>query len=263
MCVWPAQSDCKCQYLFFYQVKCNTFHYSGPAKYISPTVPPQPSHMTWHPAATMLSTYPSSYILTDAPPPLPSANVYRPSILCPPDRSWRVPDPHDCSIYHDCYHGKDLVSYCPAQLQYNREKQTCDHAVNVQCENKCTNENDQAKFVDLTSCCHYYQCSNGRLIRQACSHPHSFDIQTRTCLPYKRVKCDGRRQCLSKCKSLITSIGLNYFIDKYFEVIIYRIMKLVKVSVNLFHRVLDTVMDFILIERNLIVNHIFIVQIID
>lgn len=80
------------------------------------------------------TTYPSSYILTDAPPPLPSSNVYRPSIECPPTQSWRVPDPYDCSIYHDCYHGNDLVSHCSGQLQYNPEKQTCDHAVNVKCK---------------------------------------------------------------------------------------------------------------------------------
>lgn len=170
----------------------------GKAKYVSPVTSASPSYGAWRPPA--VSTYPPSYILTDAPPPLPSSNVYRPSILCPPDRSWRVPDPHDCSIYHDCYHGKDLVSYCPAQLQYNREKQTCDHAVNVQCENKCTEANDLARFIDLTSCCHYYQCSSGRLTRLACPHPNLFDVQTRTCLPYKRVKCDGRRQCLSKCE---------------------------------------------------------------
>ncbi len=79
------------------------------------------------------ATYPASYIVTDAPPPLPSSNVYKPSVECPPTQTWRVPDPHDCSIYHDCYHGTDLVSFCPAQLQYNPEKQRCDHAHNVEC----------------------------------------------------------------------------------------------------------------------------------
>jgi hypothetical protein len=81
------------------------------------------------------ATYPASYIVTDAPPPLPSSNVYKPSVECPPTQTWRVPDPHDCSIYHDCYHGTDLVSYCSAQFQYNREKRSCDHAKNVQCMN--------------------------------------------------------------------------------------------------------------------------------
>ena len=53
----------------------------------------------WLPRGT---TYPASYILTDAPPPLPSSNVYRPSIECPSTQSWRVPDPYDCSAYHYC-----------------------------------------------------------------------------------------------------------------------------------------------------------------
>jgi hypothetical protein len=86
----------------------------------------------WMPRGT---TYPASYIITDVPPPLPSSNVYKPSVDCPSTQSWRVPDPYDCSIYHDCYHGTDLVSYCPAQLQYNPEKQACDHLKNVQCKN--------------------------------------------------------------------------------------------------------------------------------
>lgn len=185
------------------------------------------------------TTYPSSYILTDAAPALPSSNVYKPSIICPESQSWRVPDPYDCSIYHDCYHGIDLVSYCPAQLQYNPDKQACDHAVNVQCnkfltdkrsteipnvfdrfsysgKNKCTANNEGTRFVDPTSCCHYYQCVAGKLIPQSCTHPNLFDVQTRTCLPYKRVKCDGRRQCLSKCSFsvinfIVGSIGFVLF----------------------------------------------------
>lgn len=82
------------------------------------------------------TTYPASYILTGAPPPLPSSNVYKPHIDCPPSQAWRVPDPYDCSIFHDCYHGTNLVSYCPAQLYYNPEKQGCDYASSVSCKYK-------------------------------------------------------------------------------------------------------------------------------
>lgn len=79
------------------------------------------------------ATYPASYILTQAPPPRSILDTYKSSVICPPTKSWRVPDPYDCTIYHDCYHGTDLVSYCPAQFQYNPEKQKCDYAQNVQC----------------------------------------------------------------------------------------------------------------------------------
>jgi len=168
----------------------------------------------WTPRGT---TYPSSYILTYTPFSLSSSNIYKSSIICPSTHSRRVPDPYDCSVYHDCYHGTDLVSFCPAQLQYNSETQNCDRPQNVHCmnyffvfllktfiqigKNKCTITNEGARFIDPISCCHFHECKAGKLILQTCSHPDLFDIQTRKCLPYKQVKCDGRRLCLSKCKS--------------------------------------------------------------
>jgi len=79
------------------------------------------------------ATYPSSYIVTGVPPPRASSNVYKPSVECPQTQSWRIPDPYDCSVYHDCNSGADLISYCPAQLLYNPERQICDYAYNVQC----------------------------------------------------------------------------------------------------------------------------------
>ncbi len=84
----------------------------------------------WMPHGT---TYPSSYILTENPPILPSSNVHKTNFECPPSHSWRLPDPYDCSIYHDCIHGTGTAVNCPAQLYYNPERQTCDHAQNVQC----------------------------------------------------------------------------------------------------------------------------------
>ncbi|CAF3628249.1 unnamed protein product [Rotaria sp. Silwood1] len=178
MCVWPAQSDC-------------------PVKNLSPVPSISLSTIRNAPWIRRDTTYPSSYILTDIPVAPSSSDIYKPSIICPQSKSWRVPDPYDCSIYHDCYHGTDLVSHCPAQLQYSPDKQSCDYTQNVQCNNKCTTKNEGARFIDLTSCCHYYECISGKLILQSCSHPNLFDIQIRKCLPYKKVKCDGRRQCLS------------------------------------------------------------------
>ena len=67
-------------------------------------------------------------------------------------------------------------------------------------ENKCTNRNEGARFVDSSSCCHFHECISDKLILQTCPQPTLFDVQTRKCLPYKKVNCDGRRQCLNKCK---------------------------------------------------------------
>ncbi|CAF1080126.1 unnamed protein product [Adineta steineri] len=176
MCVWPVQSDC-------------------PLKDLNP----EPSEETkiYASGNARGTMYPPSYSLPNTQRPNPSSNTFRPTIECPPSQSWRVPDPFDCSIYHECYQGTDILAFCPAQLLYNPEKQICDYPPDVQCKNKCTSKNEGARFVDLSSCCHFLECVSGKLITQTCTHPNSFDIQTRTCLPYKRVKCDGRRQCLS------------------------------------------------------------------
>lgn len=88
----------------------------------------------WSGGSVRGTTYPSSYIITENPPAVQSVTNYRSSIECPRTQIWRLPDPFDCSVYHDCYHGTDLVSYCPAQLQYNPDKQSCDHSQNVQCK---------------------------------------------------------------------------------------------------------------------------------
>lgn len=132
MCVWPVQSDCEWDE-FFNVIRCFAFvlPLAGPVK----NQPPAPSETAadapWMPRAT---TYPASYILTDASPALPASHVYKPSVACPISQTWRVPDPYDCSTYHDCYQGTDLVSYCPAQLHYNPQRQSCDHARNVPCK---------------------------------------------------------------------------------------------------------------------------------
>ncbi len=131
MCVWPAQSDCKFNYFYSYNHNLTNI-FSGPVKNSSPEPSGGGSDAgPWMPRGTM---YPISYTRTDAPPPIRSPNGYKSSVECPPTQSWRVPDPYDCSIYHDCYHGTDLVSYCSALLQYNPDKQICDYPQNVQCK---------------------------------------------------------------------------------------------------------------------------------
>ncbi len=189
--------------------------YIGPLKFTTTTTTTTTVIVNTSPISQK-ATYPASYILTGVPPLMSSFDPSKLSTICPLTKSGRIPDPYDCTIYHDCYQGTDLVSYCPAQFQYNPEKQKCDYAQNVQCrdylcittsivlfdlgKNKCTQKNEGARFIDPNSCCHYYQCISNKLIPQICSQPNLFDMQTRQCLPYKKVNCDGRRQCLNKCK---------------------------------------------------------------
>ena len=111
-----------------------TIYSVGPVKNVNPGPSVEvDAGPPWMPRRT---TYPTTYILTTAVPALLSLNRYKPTIECPPTQSWRVPDPYDCSIYHECRHGVDLVSYCPAQLYYNPKQKTCDHPKNVRCKSK-------------------------------------------------------------------------------------------------------------------------------
>ncbi|CAF5099937.1 unnamed protein product, partial [Rotaria socialis] len=68
------------------------WYVKGPAKNLNsePSIGASAAGAPWMLRGT---TYPASYILTDVPPPLPSSNVYKPAVDCPPTQSWRVPDP--------------------------------------------------------------------------------------------------------------------------------------------------------------------------
>ena len=121
-------------------------------------------------------------------------------------------------------------------------------------KNKCTAKNEGARFVDMNSCCHFFECISGKLIPQTCSHPKLFDIHTRTCAPYRQVKCDGRRQCLSKCKCChLTTAPIDH---RRFssQVITCPITRRAKVYVISFHRVPATAMDSISIAASPTVN---------
>ena len=141
MCVWPEQSDCKStkqnrkKKREFFHKHSSCRQYTGPVKNFTPQPTNSPSIAPFVPWIPRRTTYPSSYILTDTSSVLSSSDTYKSIVICPPNRSWRVPDPYDCAIYHDCYHGTDLVSYCPSSLQYNHRKQRCDDARNVRCTN--------------------------------------------------------------------------------------------------------------------------------
>jgi len=130
-----------------------------------------------------------------------SLNFSKFSSICPPMISKRLADPYDCMIYHDCYQGIDLVSYCPSQYQYNHEIQTCDHSQNVRCKNRCTLDNSGFRFIDSLSCCHFYECMDGKIRLQACPSSTFYDMKLRKCLPANQVQCDERRKCLTKCKT--------------------------------------------------------------
>lgn len=54
--------------------------------------------------------------------------------------------------------------------------------------------------MDSKSCCRYNECVNGRLVPQLCQYPLLFDIYTKQCLDYSRVKCGIRKECISPCQ---------------------------------------------------------------
>ena len=59
---------------------------------------------------------------------------------------------------------------------------------------------DKYRFIDPKSCCRYYECVNGRLVVQLCQYPMLFDIQTKQCLDYSKVKCGTRKDCTNPCQ---------------------------------------------------------------
>lgn len=122
------------------------------------------------------------------------------SLECPADATGFYPNPYDCSAYHFCSAGKDQVVLCEPGLQYRPDKQVCDWPVNVNCAPKCPNNVDKFRFLDPKSCCRYYECINGRPVIQLCQYPLLFDMNTKQCLDYTKVKCGIRRDCTNACQ---------------------------------------------------------------
>jgi hypothetical protein len=89
---------------------------------------------------------------------------------------------------------------CEPGLHYRYDKQVCDWPVNTNCHNKCPNNKEKYRFIDPKSCCRYYECINGRLVVQLCQYPLLFDMITKQCLDYSKVKCGIRPDCTNPCQ---------------------------------------------------------------
>lgn len=122
------------------------------------------------------------------------------TIECQLDVTGFYPNPYDCSAYHFCNGGKDQVILCEPGLNYRSDKQVCDWPVNTNCVPKCPSHVDKYRFIDPRSCCRYYECINGRPVIQLCQYPLLFDVYTKQCLDYSKVKCGIRRDCTNPCQ---------------------------------------------------------------
>lgn len=134
------------------------------------------------------------------------------SIECPMDLIGFFPNPYDCSAYHFCNGGKDQVILCEPGLHYRQDKQVCDWPQNSNCHSKCMpnthligEKKERSRFLDTKSCCRYFECINGQLVTQVCQYPLQFDVQTKQCVDYTRVKCGIRKECTNPC---------NYFTNE-------------------------------------------------
>ncbi len=65
---------------------------------------------------------------------------------------------------------------------------------------KCPNNMEKYRFIDPKSCCRYFECVNGRLVVQLCQYPLLFDMQTKQCADYSKVKCGIRKDCTNPCQ---------------------------------------------------------------
>jgi hypothetical protein len=122
------------------------------------------------------------------------------TIECPADTTGFYANPYDCSAYHFCNGGKDQVILCEPGLHYRQDKQVCDWSINSNCIPKCPSNMDKYRFIDPKSCCRYFECVNGRLVVQLCQYPLLFDMQTKQCLDYSKVKCGIRKDCTNPCQ---------------------------------------------------------------
>jgi len=122
------------------------------------------------------------------------------TIECPIDVTGFFPNPYDCSAYHFCNAAKDQVILCEPGLYYRHDKQVCDWSINANCAPKCPANMDKFRFIDPKSCCRYYECINGRLVVQLCQYPLLFDMYTKQCLDYSKVKCGIRKDCTNPCQ---------------------------------------------------------------
>lgn len=56
---------------------------------------------------------------------------------CPPynyGKSILLPNPYDCATYWECDNGVAILMYCPEDMYYHPELETCDWPWNVKCE---------------------------------------------------------------------------------------------------------------------------------
>jgi hypothetical protein len=122
------------------------------------------------------------------------------SVECPPDTTGFYANTYDCSAYHFCNGGKDQVILCEPGLYYRQDKQVCDWPTNSNCAPKCPSNMENFRFIDPKSCCRYFECINGRLVVQLCQYPLLFDMQTKQCTDYSKVKCGIRKDCTNPCQ---------------------------------------------------------------
>ncbi len=99
-CMWPSEAVCA----------------AAPSTTKPPTV------------SSIDNVTPFSFVTPD------TASVYG-TIECPNKKAAFYPDPFDCSAYHFCNGGKDMVLKCEPGLYYDKSRDICDWRKNVNCKN--------------------------------------------------------------------------------------------------------------------------------
>ncbi|KAI3381272.1 hypothetical protein SNEBB_003664 [Seison nebaliae] len=131
------------------------------------------------------------------------------SIVCPfTEKPKYLQDPWDCSVYHACHQGNDIVRACTPGLYFNIKRSICDWPFRVKCRPRCPNNIDATRFVDPTSVCRYYECYFGRLVTRFCRYPQYYNAFNKKCENYRNVPLGSRRACTKQCEYIRTPDSL-------------------------------------------------------
>ncbi|KAF8774025.1 Kunitz-type serine protease inhibitor 6 like protein [Argiope bruennichi] len=124
-------------------------------------------------------------------------------LLCTEEGLWS--DIEDCHRFINCSHGQREIMSCPMGLHFNEESKECESPCDARCDTSLAAEcawplgeekdsdpecEKDGKFMDVSSCSRYIECSNGRKSVKSCPRGLHFSEETEECDSPCDAHCD-------------------------------------------------------------------------